>query len=181
MQELRKLNEYATIDASEPLVMDYCWKGSKDGKVNINVFNHTGEFGIGTPAVDSTVNTIGYVGKPPEAPVGKKYDAGKPMYALVPANALEEVVAVLTAGAVKYNEPLSEENWRKVDSPFFRYYSAAMRHMEADRKGELIDVDKVNPDGSISKGTDCYHLACAVASLMFMLQLRMEAADKAKL
>lgn len=175
MQELRKLNEHATIDASEPLVMDYCWKGSKDGTVNINVFNHTGEFGIGTPAVDSTVNAIGYVGKPSEGSAGKKYDAGKPMYALMPEDAEEEVVKALTVGASRYNEPISEENWRKVDNPFFRYYSAARRHMKADRKGELIDVDKVNPDGSISKGTDCYHLACAVASLMFMLQLRMEA------
>lgn len=112
--------------------------------------------------------------KPPEAPAGRKYDLGKPMYALVPVNALEEVVKVLTAGAIKYNEPLDEENWRKVDNPYFRYFSAAQRHMAADRKGELIDEDKVNPDGSLSKGTDCYHLACAVASLMFMLQLRME-------
>ena len=96
------------------------------------------------------------------------------MYALLPVDALEEVVKVLTAGAVKYNEPMSEENWRKVDNPFFRYYGAAMRHMEADRKGEMIDIDKVNKDGSISKGTDCHHLACAIASLMFMLQLNLE-------
>jgi len=64
--------------------------------------------------------------KPPEAPAGRKYDSGKPMYALVPADALEEVVKVLTAGAVKYNEPLDEENWRKVDNPHFRYFSAAL-------------------------------------------------------
>lgn len=128
--------------------------------------------------VNPNLSTPKGLQKAPEVPVGKKYDAGKPMYALVPANALEEVTKVLTAGAVKYNEPLSEENWRKVDSPFFRYYSAAMRHMESDRRGEMIDVDKTNPDGSISKGTDCYHLACAVASLMFMLQLRMEAESK---
>ena len=172
MQDLRKLNDSITIDASEPLVMDWAWKGNKEGKVN--VFSHTGDFGIGTPAVDSTVNTIGYVGEPSEASVGRKYDSSKPMYALLPVNALEEVVEVLTAGARKYNEPLSEENWRKVDNPYFRYFSAAQRHMAADRKGELIDIDKVNKDGSISKGTDCYHLACAIASLMFMLQLRME-------
>lgn len=109
-----------------------------------------------------------------EAPVGRKYDSDKPMYALLPVDALEEVTQVLTAGAKKYNEPLSEENWRKVDNPYFRYFSAAQRHMAADRKGELLDIDKVNKDGSISKGTDCYHLACAIASLMFMLQLRME-------
>lgn len=116
------------------------------------------------------------VPKPPEAPAGRKYDSGKPMYALVPADALEEVAKVLTAGAVKYNEPLDEENWRKVDSPYFRYFSAAQRHMADDRRGKLIDTDVLNKDGTISKGTQCYHLACAIASLMFMLQLRMEEA-----
>lgn len=112
--------------------------------------------------------------KPLEASVGRKYDAGKPMYALMPEDAEEEVVKALTVGALRYNEPINEENWRKVDNPFFRYYSAARRHMKSDRRGELIDVDKVNKDGSISKGTGCYHLACAIASLMFMLQLKME-------
>lgn len=116
------------------------------------------------------------VPKPPEAPAGRKYDSGKPMYALVPADALEEVAKVLTAGAVKYNEPLDEENWRKVDNPYFRYFSAAQRHMADDRRGKLIDTDVLNKDGTISKGTQCYHLACAIASLMFMLQLRMEEA-----
>ena len=106
--------------------------------------------------------------------MGRKYDSGKPMYNLLPADALEEVVKVLTAGALKYNEPIDQENWRLVDNPQSRYFSAAQRHIWADKRGEQIDIDKVNPDGSISKGTNCYHLACAIASLMFMLQLKME-------
>ena len=160
MQELRYLNEHATIDASEPLVMDYCWKGSNDGRVNINVFNHTGEFGIGTPtpAVDSTVNTIGYVGKPSEAPVGKKYDAGKPRYSLLPPNALEEVAKVLTYGSQKYED----HNWLNVDKAEDRFFSAANRHMWAWKKGEKLDEEN-----------QCNHLAAAIASLMFILELEL--------
>ena len=109
--------------------------------------------------------------------MGRKYDSGKPMYNLLPAAALEEVVKVLTAGAIKYNEPIDQENWRLVANPQSRYFAAAQRHIWADKRGEEIDVDKTNPDGSISKGTNCYHLACAIASLMFMLELKMEQND----
>jgi hypothetical protein len=97
---------------------------------------------------------------------GRKYDAGKPMYNLVPADALEEVVMVLTKGAIKYNEPIDQENWRLVDNPQSRYFSAAQRHLWADQRGDFID------DGE--GGTDCYHLACAISSLLFKLQLRIE-------
>jgi hypothetical protein len=97
---------------------------------------------------------------------GRKYDAGKPMYNLVPADALEEVVTVLTKGAIKYNEPIDQENWRLVDNPQSRYFSAAQRHLWADQRGDFID------DGE--GGTDCYHLACAISSLLFKLQLRIE-------
>lgn len=100
---------------------------------------------------------------------GRKYDAGKPMYNLIPADALEEVAKVLTAGAIKYNEPIDQENWRLVDNPQSRYFAAAQRHIWADKRGEEIDIDKGE-----SKGTNCYHLACAIASLMFMLQLKLE-------
>jgi hypothetical protein len=104
---------------------------------------------------------------------GTKYDSGKPMYNLIPADALEEVVKVLTAGAKKYNEPINEENWRKVPDLQHRYFAAAQRHIWADKRGLDIDLD----DGD-SKGTNCYHLACAIASLMFMLQDKIEKEGK---
>lgn len=97
---------------------------------------------------------------------GRKYDAGKPMYNLLPADALEEVVMVLTKGAIKYNEPIDQENWRLVENPKARYFAAAQRHLWADKRGEFKD----NGEG----GTDCYHLACAISSLLFKLQLRIE-------
>ena len=105
---------------------------------------------------------------------GRKYDAGKPMYNLIPADALEEVAKVLTAGAIKYNEPIDQENWRLVDNPQPRYFSAAQRHLWADQRGEFIDAGTEE-----SPGTNCYHLACAITSLLFKLQLRIEQEKKA--
>lgn len=107
--------------------------------------------------------------KPPEPATGRKFDSGKPMYSLLPTNALEEVVKVLTVGAVRYNEPIGQENWRLVPDADFRYYNATQRHIMAVKKGERLDLDK---DGS--KGTNCYHLACAITSLMFRLQTQIE-------
>lgn len=108
-------------------------------------------------------------------PPGKKYDQGKPMYNLLPADALEEVVKVLTVGAIRYNEPIDQENWRLVDNPQTRYFAAAQRHLWADKRGEDIDAGTAE-----HPGTDCYHLACAISSLMFKLQLKIEQANKLK-
>jgi len=108
-------------------------------------------------------------------PLGKKYDQGKPMYNLLPADALEEVVKVLTVGAIRYNEPIDQENWRLVDNPQTRYFAAAQRHLWADKRGEDIDAGTEE-----HPGTDCYHLACAISSLMFKLQLKIEQANKLK-
>ncbi|ASJ79193.1 hypothetical protein P26059A_0041 [Curvibacter phage P26059A] len=107
--------------------------------------------------------------KSPEPSTGRKFDSGKPMYALLPTNALEEVVKVLTVGAVRYNEPIGQENWRLVPDADFRYYNATQRHIMAVKKGERLDLDKDD-----SKGTNCYHLACAITSLMFRLQTQIE-------
>ena len=94
---------------------------------------------------------------------GRKYDSGKPMYNLLPADALEEVVKVLTYGALKYNEPIDQENWRLVQNPEQRYFAACQRHLWAIRRGELND-----PESGI------LHYAHAITSLMFLLQLELE-------
>lgn len=85
---------------------------------------------------------------------GRKYDGGKLRYDLVPALALEEVVKVITKGAEKYDP----ENWKRVPEGRRRYYAAAMRHMEAWRKGEKQD----------EIGT--HHIANAISNLMFILE-----------
>lgn len=98
---------------------------------------------------------------------GKKYDNGKNRYDLIPPDALDMVVSVLTAGAEKYNEAFDEENWRKVDHKERRYFGAAMRHMWAVRRGEHYD-----------KETGLHHYAHAASNLMFLLQTELENKEK---
>lgn len=134
-----------------------CWEAGSCGSLGYFVEKEQAE-------KPTQVNTP--VDKTEKPQQGRKYDAGKPMYNLLPAEALEEVVMVLTKGAIKYNEPVDQENWRLVENPQARYFAAAQRHLWADKRGEFKD--------SGEGGTDCYHLACAISSLLFKLQLRIE-------
>lgn len=88
-----------------------------------------------------------------------KHDAGKAEYDLMPDDAEESVVRVLTYGARKY----ARDNWRTVPEGKRRYYAACRRHLKAWRSGELIDSESGER-----------HLAHAVCSLMFLLQLEIE-------
>lgn len=85
---------------------------------------------------------------------GTKADAGKRRYSLLPSGAVEEVVDVLTIGAVKY----ADDNWKKVPSPRTRYYDAALRHITAWFGGEKQDPE-----------TKKHHLAHAITCLMFLM------------
>lgn len=93
------------------------------------------------------------------APSGRKDDAHKLPYDLVPVEAEEELVRVLAHGAAKY----APNNWRKVDRWRERYYAAARRHMNEWRGGEQRD-----PESGL------HHLAHAMCSIMFILTLEME-------
>ena len=150
------LHEDKCPDNSEGLICD---KEENKTKRWVEI---TGSESYNTPEVESVVK-----------PQGVKHDSGKPMYNLLPADALEEVVKVLTVGAIRYNEPVDQENWRLVSNPQSRYFAAAQRHQWADQRGEFIDKST-----ETSAGTDCYHLACAITSLMFKLQLRIEEAKR---
>ncbi len=86
---------------------------------------------------------------------GAKYDQEKSRYDLIPPEALEEFVKVLTFGAKKY----SPDNWRLVPEGRRRYFAAAQRHIWAYKRGEQIDQES---------GT--HHLACAITDLMFILE-----------
>jgi hypothetical protein len=72
---------------------------------------------------------------------GHKFDDNKLRYDLVPPIALEGIVKVLTHGAVKY----APNNWQLVPDAKARYTAALMRHLEAWRKGELVDPDSGLP------------------------------------
>ncbi len=90
------------------------------------------------------------------ASVGRKFDAGKLDYTLVPWDGLEEVVKVLEFGARKY----ARDNWQQVEGGMQRYQAAAFRHMIAYNQGE-----KVDPETGLS------HLAHAGCCLLFLLSL----------
>lgn len=89
-------------------------------------------------------------------PEGRKLDAGKPRFDLMPLHAYKAVVDVLTYGAGKY----APENWRKVDGWRWRYYRAALGHIYAWAVGERLDAESGLP-----------HLAHAVCCLLFILEL----------
>ena len=83
---------------------------------------------------------------------GRNSDNPKLMYDLLDVYAIEDLVKVLTRGAQKY----SPNNWHNSDS-LLRYYAAAMRHLEAWRKGEETDEETGLP-----------HISHAMCCLMFL-------------
>lgn len=75
---------------------------------------------------------------------GVKYDDGKPRAALVLgafSNALTEIARVGTFGAQKY----TENGWLRVPNGIARYEDAAMRHLLALNRGELLDAESRLP------------------------------------
>ena len=90
---------------------------------------------------------------------GVKFDDGKPEYGLIPANALHEVVKVLTYGAKKY----SRDNWKQVPDRERRYFDAMMRHIWAVRRGEDVDAE-----------TGMSHYAHAGCCLLYLLEMSID-------
>lgn len=86
---------------------------------------------------------------------GKKFDGGKPLMGCLPPHAELEIAKVLTFGAEKYGR----DNWRTLDSLQTRYTDACMRHLNAYRRGEVVDEE-----------SGLHHLAHAMCCLMFKLE-----------
>lgn len=95
-----------------------------------------------------------------DKPLGVKFDSNKLQWSLVPSEAMEEIVDVLTYGAKKY----SPDNWQHVDNPDTRYFNAAMRHIWAWRQGERFDEESHKS-----------HLAHAACCLLFLMAFDQEA------
>lgn len=89
----------------------------------------------------------------PHIEQGLKYDGDKLRYDLVPPEALEEIVKILTFGAQKY----TDRNWEKGIN-YGRVYGALMRHLQAFWRGEDVD-----PESGLS------HLSHAGCCLFFLL------------
>lgn len=90
---------------------------------------------------------------------GTKDDAGKPAFDLIPPLAELELARVLEFGARKY----SPDNWRRVPNLRQRYTAAALRHINALRRGELRD-----PESGL------LHAAHAMACLAFIAEVTLE-------
>jgi hypothetical protein len=87
---------------------------------------------------------------------GRKFDAGKIDYTLIPWDGMEEIVKVLEFGARKY----ARDNWKHVEGGEQRYQAAAFRHLIAYNRGEKVDQE-----------TGLSHLAHAGCCLLFLLSL----------
>jgi hypothetical protein len=85
---------------------------------------------------------------------GIKHDQHKRRWDLVPFEALDQIVDVMTFGAHKYED----NNWKLLDQLEDRCFAAAMRHLSAFKQGELFD-----PETGIS------HIAHACTNLIFIL------------
>lgn len=84
-----------------------------------------------------------------------KFDTSKPRYDLLPPDALEEIVKVLTYGAEKY----ADRNWEKGLS-YGRCFAALMRHCWSWMKRE---------NGGYDSETKLSHLAHAGCCILFLL------------
>ncbi|MBJ7302730.1 dATP/dGTP diphosphohydrolase domain-containing protein [Marinobacter salarius] len=93
---------------------------------------------------------------------GVKYDTDKPAMDLMPPLMETEVAKVLTFGAQKYDA----ENWRHVSDLHARYRSAAKRHINALKRGEMYDDE-----------SGLHHAAHAVCCLMFLGEIDLEQAN----
>lgn len=93
---------------------------------------------------------------------GRKDDAAKLRYDLMPWEALEEEVAVLTFGAAKY----TANNWQQLPDGINRYFAAAMRHLIAYRLGKKLDKE--------SGLSHLSHARCCIA-FIYWLEKQQEA------
>lgn len=82
---------------------------------------------------------------------GIKHDQGKPMYNLLPANAIDSMAKVMTFGAIKYKP----NSWQNIDDALERYRAALLRHAFAIQRGETIDSESGLPHSA--------HIMCCAA------------------
>ena len=83
----------------------------------------------------------------------EKKDEGKLRYDLLPPEALEDIVKILTDGCAKYGS----RNWEQ-GMEWNRCFAAAQRHLWAWQKGQDKDPESGSP-----------HLAHAAVNLIFLL------------
>jgi len=89
---------------------------------------------------------------------GARFNKGKLRYDLLPPDALEKVVEVLTKGAAKY----SQRNWERGLKWNEGCYASLMRHLQSWAQGQELDSE-----------TSCPHLAHVVTNALFLLTFQL--------
>lgn len=135
----RMLADLYAAKNTETLHVRWLWPGDRTNKLDL---------GPGLAVVEPVVA--------PTPALGRKDDADKARWDLLPWAATRDVVDVLTVGARKY----APNNWRFVDGWRWRYHAAALRHLAAWALGERLDPETGLP-----------HLAHATCCLLFLADL----------
>lgn len=91
---------------------------------------------------------------------GQHLDDGKPRWDLLPYDALEEVVKVLTYGQKKYPNP--PRNW-ELGILYSRIYASTLRHLWT------WFMSRITGQSGIDKESGRPHLAHAATNVLFLL------------
>lgn len=94
---------------------------------------------------------------------GMKFDQNKLRWWLLPVEPIQEVIKVLMHGSQKY----ADFNWQKVADAEERYWSAAVRHIMAERSGEERDPE-----------TGLLHVSHATTCLIFLAWFKLTGEKK---
>lgn len=94
----------------------------------------------------------------------KKFDEGKLRYDLMPPEALDGTIKVMTFGAKKY----SDRNWEK-GLLYSRVFAALMRHMWAWWRGEDLDEE--------TGLNHLHHAACCITFLQTFVERNQKGID----
>lgn len=92
---------------------------------------------------------------------GQRLNQGKPRWDLLPLDAVEQVVLVLTKGAEKY----AERNWER-GMKWSICQGSMLRHIVKSAKGEKLD-----PESGLS------HMAHVACNALFMLAYELRGLD----
>jgi len=116
--------------------------------------------------------------------LGRKYDGEKLRWDLIPFEALEDVVEVLTFGRKKY----ASDNWKYVKGRIWRYVGASFRHLNKwwrayvlwrktkDEKYRLKGNNE-NDITMIDFETGKSHIANAICCMLFLLDCEKNTGD----
>ncbi|MGL5223548.1 MAG: dATP/dGTP diphosphohydrolase domain-containing protein [Plesiomonas shigelloides] len=155
---VERLDSWPTDIADAPLCPGWGWASTRHGN---NYLARTDDFSTAIYRDEWRTahgpDFVPFVSVEDAQPVaGQKFDTGKPIIGAIPPHAELAVARVMTFGAQKY----ARDNWRKIDDIPTRYMDAALRHLNAVRRGETADPESGE-----------HHLAHAACCILFMLDV----------